>query len=330
MFHTLLVPLDGSALAEQALGQAAAIAGASRAALELVLVHEPFPFDGFGDAPWSAAQVKDEETYVQSIATELATSTGLPVTCAVIQGPSVDMICRRARDVDASLIVMTSHGRTGFSRAWLGSTADGVIRHSATPVLMLPPVEGKAARLAPPSVFKRILVPLDGSALAADAVSSAIALAQSTGATITLLRVVPPVPAIPIGAGMRFPYASSVAAPDDPATRTLVDQAKKDLAEVSRRAGEQGVANVASEVAVAGNVAQTIIDFAHGHDVDVIAMSTHGRGASRLVLGSVADKVVRGSGLPALLRRPIALPEWDGITEASTVAELPALAGAPE
>jgi len=62
---------------------------------------------------------------------------------------------------------------------------------------------------------------------------------------------------------------------------------------------------VESFVIVASNVAHGIIDFALGHDIDAIAMSTHGRGASRLVLGSIADKVLRASGLPLLLHRPV-------------------------
>jgi nucleotide-binding universal stress UspA family protein len=328
MFHKVLVPLDRSSLAEQALGQAAAVARASNGELDLVFVHEPFPFDGFGDAPWNAEQLEAEEAYLRSTANEVSTGTRVPVTCAVVRGQRVDAICKRAWDVQADLIVMTSHGRTGFSRAWLGSAADGVIRHSAIPVLMLHPAEGTVARLAARHLFTRVLVPLDGSALAKEALPPAIALAKCTDATITLLRVVPPIPAITIDAGLPFVDPSPIATPDDVATAGLVDVAKRELAAVAEELAEQGVPKVDTEVVVAGQTARAIIEFAEGHGVDVIAMSTHGRGASRLLLGSVADKVIRASGLPVLVHRPLGVRNDLTITEASVVSQLPALAGA--
>jgi nucleotide-binding universal stress UspA family protein len=328
MFHKVLVPLDRSSFAEQALGQAAAIARASNGDLDLVVVHEPLPFDGFGDAPWNAEQWKAEEAYLQSIANELSTGTSVPVTCAVVRGQRVDAICKRAWDIQADLIVMTSHGRTGINRAWLGSAADGVIRHAAMPVLMLRPAEGNVAPLTERHLFKHVLVPLDGSALAKEALPPAIALATCNDATITLLRVVPPVPAITIDAGLPFVYPSPVATPDDVATGGLVAAAQRELAALAKDLAEQGVPKVDTEVVVAGQTARAIIEFAGGHGVDVITMSTHGRGASRLLLGSVADKVIRACGLPVLVHRPIAVRNDLRITEASVVSQLPALAGA--
>lgn len=327
MFQKLLVPLDRSDFAEQAIGPAAAIARASKGVLDLVLVHEPFPFGTSGDAPWRREAWQDEERYLQSIANEISSGTGVPVACAVIEGEKVEMICKRAWDVGAELIVMTSHGRTGISRAWLGSAADGVIRQSAIPVLMLRPVQGKAARLAARQPFKRILVPLDGSALAAEALSSATVLAQCTGASITLLRVVVPVPIIAGDAGMPFVYPYPIAMPDVTETNHMADEAKRELTDAARHLQGQGIANVATEVVVEASAARGIIDFANGHDTDVIAMSTHGRGASRLFLGSVADKLIRGSEIPVLVYRPRAVREKTAITEESAMA-IPSLGGA--
>jgi nucleotide-binding universal stress UspA family protein len=322
MFQKVLVPLDHSEFAEQALGQAAAIARRSGATIDIVLVHEPLPVEGFGDAPLNAALLAAEKEYVRSVASELSTDTGVPVTSAVLAGSRVDMICKRVWDVEADLIVMTSHGRTGLSRAWVGSTADGVIRHSTTPVLMLRPVEKKVEGRAAPRPFTHILVPLDGSALAADALASAIALAQCTGAAITVLRVVSPVPLITIDVGVPAMYPFPMPAMDDAATQLLVDGAKVELAEVGRQLRNQGASSVASEVIVAGNVAQVIVDYAKEHGVDVVAMSTHGRGATRVFVGSVADKIIRASGLPVLIHRPIAVRERSGIT-VSSAAEQP-------
>jgi nucleotide-binding universal stress UspA family protein len=306
MFRQLFVPLDRSALAEQALGQAAAIARASNAAMDVILVHEPLPFAGFADAPWNAERLDDEHKYLETIVRELVSGATVAVSHEVMRGGVVEMICQRAHDVDADLIVMTSHGRTGLSRMWLGSIADGVIRRSSVPVLLLRPVENGNRRAAA-HVFKKILVPLDGSAVGADALPSAQALAHSCGARLVLLRVVQPVPMIIVDAGMSFAYPPPVT--DAVVTDRLADEAKQEIAEVARRAREEGGVEIESHIVVGAGIAQSIVDFAHGHGIDAIAMSTHGRGASRVLMGSVADKVLRASGLPMLMRRPVGVAD---------------------
>jgi nucleotide-binding universal stress UspA family protein len=323
MFRKLLVPLDRSTLAEQALGPAAAIARGSKAEIDVMLVHQPIPFGGFADAPWNEAQAAEEEKYLESIATELTSGGSVPTTHAVVRGDVIELIRARAQDVKADLIVMTSHGRTGLSRAWLGSVADGVLRQSAIPVLMLRPIETKIARLAAHSLFKRVLVPLDGSVTARGILPTASALALCSKAQLILLYVVQPVPLITPG-GMSFVYAPMVQ--DDPATQLVVAEAEKYLAGVARTLASEGITDVATHVVVASRVAQEIIDFGRAHDVDVVAMSTHGRGASRLVVGSVADKVLRASRIPVLLNRPAAVAaEPDFVDVASITRQLPAL-----
>jgi nucleotide-binding universal stress UspA family protein len=313
MFRQLLVPLDRSPLAEQAVGRAAAIARAAHAHIDLVLVHEPLPFAGFGDAPWNEDQWVGEQKYLERMVEEVASGATVSVSHDVMRGGVVEMICKRALDVDADLIVMTSHGRTGVSRAWLGSVADGVIRRSGAPVLLLHPIETKSARSAAHHLFKKVLVPLDGSAIAADALASAGALARCSDAKLVLLRVVKPVPMILVDPGLPLMYPPPV--PDDVATNRLVDEAKEQLADVAARTAETAGVKVEPHVVEESSVAHAIITFACGNAVDVIAMSTHGRGASRLLIGSVADKVLRGSGLPILLHRPIGVVEP---TEAAT------------
>ncbi len=314
MFRKLLIPLDRSPLAEQAIGQAAAIARAAHASIDVVLVHEPAPFAGFGDAPWNDEERKYEDKYLETIAKEISTGAAVPVTHNVMRGEPVEMIDTRAHDINADLIVMTSHGRTGLSRAWLGSVAHGVLRRLAVPVLMLRPMEGKSDRKAAHHLFKHLLVPLDGSAFSADIVSHATALAQCSGARITLLRVVRPVPTITLDVDMSLAYPPMI--PDAALTAQLVDEANAEIAEAARQIRHGGYADVDAEVVVAGSTAHAIIDFALGHSVDAIAMSTHGRGASRLLMGSVADKVVRASGLPMLLIRPVGVSDESAAQEA--------------
>ncbi|MGH9887144.1 MAG: universal stress protein [bacterium] len=311
MFTRLLVPLDRSPLAEQALGPAAAIARGACAAMDLVLVHQPVASGGFGDLPWNAEQIVDEDRYLETIAGELHDGASVSASHAVLRGNAVEMICARAYDVSANLIVMTSHGRTGLSRAWLGSVADGVLRRAGIPVLVLRAIERKADRLVASGLFKHLLIPLDGSPHSSEILASAAALARSCGARVTLLRVIEPVltpsfeAPIPVQFGMPETYPPSFA--DKPATQRLVAEAEQHLLEVAATLAGQGVPQVETRVVVEWAAAQAILDFARGNHVDVIAMSTHGRGASRLLVGSVADKVLRASGLPVLLEHPISV-----------------------
>jgi nucleotide-binding universal stress UspA family protein len=324
MFAKILVPLDRSPLAEQALGTAAAIARASKAGVDLVLVHQVFPFDGFGDAPWNALEREDEHKYLDGIAAELLAGAAVPATHAIVNGEAVEMIGKRSRDIEADLIVMTSHGRTGLSRVWIGSVATGVIKQAAVPVLMLRPVKSPDDLKAAHHLFKKILIPVDGSALAADIVVPAVNLAKCAGATIELLRVVEPVPLAT--ADMGTPFAYPVMLQDDAATNHLLEEGRSEVGELAKRLGESESVKVNATAIVAGHVSNAIIDFARGHDVDLIAMATHGRGASRLVFGSVADKVVRASGLPMLLLKPIGVTESKQEPQAEAETETSALA----
>jgi Universal stress protein UspA and related nucleotide-binding proteins len=324
MFRKILVPLDRSPLAEQAVGQAVAIAKRSDAGIDLVLVHEPAPIDGLTDDEWYGRQWKDELAYLGSIASEIEVGSNVVATFAAPEGDAVDEICRRAVEVDADLIVITSHGRTGLSRAWLGSVADGVMRHAKMPVLMLRPVEGKAGRRIASGVFKHLLITLDGSSLSEEILSPALALAKAEGARVTLLRVIPPVPMVLPDAGLIASYSSAI--PDTGATQALVDEAKIHLKILAEKVAAQDF-EVHAHVMVSSHVATAIIDFSVTHGVDLVALSTHGRGTSRFVMGSVADKVIRASRLPVLLQRPVGVRNAERLAaDQASVAESPAFA----
>jgi nucleotide-binding universal stress UspA family protein len=303
MYRRLLVPLDRSSLAEEAIGHAASIARQSGATIDLVLVHEPLAFGGFADLPWEADS-SAERKYLEAIAAELESGANVRVTCAVVRGAPGDMIGQRARDIGADLIVMTSHGRTGFSRTWLGSVADAVMRKSAIPVLMLRPEYATTTRRTAVQTVQRILVPLDGSPLAIGILPAATNLARAAHASIVLLRVVPVIPVMtayePTVAVTTMPIV-----PDKPATQQLADEANTEMESVARRLHQETGVAVESQVVVAEQIAQSIVDQIGAKDVDVVAMSTHGRGASRWLFGSVADKVLRSSRVPVLLYRPV-------------------------
>lgn len=135
MFEKVLVPMDGSPLAETALLVAQQIARSSNGAVDLVLAHEP----SLGrSAQFDAKCVSDEDTYL-AMQMGKARRAGISTTFAVMKGPAVDMICTRAYGVRADLIAMATHGR-GVSRLVLGSVADKVLRGSQVPILLRHPV----------------------------------------------------------------------------------------------------------------------------------------------------------------------------------------------
>jgi nucleotide-binding universal stress UspA family protein len=323
MFRKIMVPLDRSALAEQALGEAAAIARASRAGVDLVLVQERRALPEHQRGAADDEELHGYERYMQAVVAELHSGASVEVTHAVVQGAPAEMIRARAYEVGADLIVMTTHGRTGLSRAWLGSVADAVVRRSAIPVLMLRPVDATPTdRLAVRHLFRCILVPIDGSESARGILDAAAALAQCSDAMVVLLRVVPHVPKV-IAYDMHEPLIFPPTIPDTEATEQVVQDVTRQVEELARSLRELGNVKVEAHVIVGDRVAESIIDFARGHNADVIAMSTRGRGASRLLLGSVADKLLRASGLPMLLRRPPGVRDADSIDE--DAAELPAI-----
>jgi nucleotide-binding universal stress UspA family protein len=317
MFSKLLVPLDGSSLAEQALGPAASIARATHAAIDLVMVHQPMAFADFVDAAWQASPSSGARAYIASTAKELADGSSIAVSGTVVRGTASEMIRERAKEIGADLIVMTSQGRTGFSRTWLGSVAHEILRGSPAPILMLRPIDRKKPRRPGEKLFKKILVTLDGSALAESILEPAKELARAFDARLILLRVVEPVPMVVPDASFPTTYLL----PDEAATAALVERATKELAEVAKRVVATGVARVESHVVVAERVANAILEFARGLSPSVIAMSTHGRGASRLFLGSVADKVLRATTVPLLVRRPSSVREEPALVDAEEVAE---------
>jgi nucleotide-binding universal stress UspA family protein len=326
MFTKLLIPLDGSGLAEQAVGRAAALARAAHAQLELLIVHQPLAHAGFPSTPWDDDNWKGDQQYVNFLAGEIASGASVPASAMILRGSAAETICQHARDVGAELIVMTTHGRTGLSRIWLGSVADAVVRLSSVPVLVLPPVRAKMSWRGTVKPFANILVPHDGSALSAAALPLAIELARLTGAEITLFRVMQPVPAlIPVDSMM--PTAVTPIIPDVEATARLLGDVQRETAETAARAAGDFGLSVRGVVEVGEHVSDAIVTFAHANSTDVIVMATHGRGASRWLLGSVADKVLRASGLPVVLQRPAAALVGPLLDADDVASELPALSG---
>jgi nucleotide-binding universal stress UspA family protein len=299
MFTRILVPLDTSAIAEQALPRAAAIAKSLGAELMLVLVHEPVPVHGHRDAPWNALGIPMERAYLDGKARELESRFGIPVhTEHPIGSPGQTIIALvNARGTD--LVVMTTHGRTGLRREWLGSVADTVMRSLDVPVLMLRPIESSEPAPATAGTFQRIMIPLDESHRAESIIDSAMTLG-GPNATYVLARVVP---SVPVMTDFADAYGIPPVVVDPEATKRATVTAHQYIEGIADRLRAEGASSVEQVVVNSERPAPALLDIARAHDVDLIAIATHGRGSARLVLGSVTDKLLRGSSTPLLVRR---------------------------
>ena len=304
MYTSIVVPLDGSAFGKRALPAALALARRSRAAVHLVHVHEPVvPWvTGWGIEPAYDPRLDDElrramRTDLTALADQLTRETTLPVTAEFLDGPVVPTLQRYLADRGTDLVVMMTHGRGGLSRAWLGSVADGLVRHTPVPVLLVRPGAEWPGDLVEP-LFRRVLIPLDGSATATEVLDRAVRLGTPDATVYTLLTVVVPLP-LP---GYQHPAGAT----DDDRPFTL-QQRDAALAHLSALADELrgSGTRVETRVVVHDRPAQAILDEADAQRVDAIALSTHGRGAvARRLLGSVADKILRGAAVPVLVYRP--------------------------
>ena len=303
MYKKVIVPLDGSAFAEQALATATQIAKASGAEIELLTVHFPtlFPHERGTHAEELLRQ--EEHAYLARIGNAFRTETDLTVRAAVRDGSPADAICEFADWFEDALIVITTHGRTGFHRSWIGSVADAVMRNSQHAVMMVRPTEAPGPWTpAAPVSYRLMMVPLDGSTFAEAALPHATRVAELLGARLELLRVVElPHPFV---VPFTTPADVSVSLITPETIDALVQSATTYVAETAMRERTMHASlTIGTAVTVSEAPARAILDAANERGADLIAMATHGRGVSRLVMASVTDKVLRGTTAAMLLVR---------------------------
>ncbi len=292
MYQKILIPLDGSEHSEAALALAADLARRTRAQVHLVTAIEAemsYAFEG-----WETSVADWSQAYHEDVIARLKEGGVSPVTARVVYGGAAEAIEREADEVQADVVVMATHGRGALSRAWLGSVADSFVRRTDLPVILVHP-EGEGTDDV--AALDTIVVPLDGSELSEAALDRALELAELFGSGFHLTRVVP------------FPL--ELASPYLPHTATLnqqmLDDAKSEAADYLEKRAEtlriRGL-RATTAVVVDQQPARGILSELAAVDGDAVAMSTHGhRGFRRMVLGSTADKVVRGCHKPVLLLR---------------------------
>lgn len=294
MCRSILVPLDGSAFSEHALPLALSVA--RRSGAQLYLAHVLAGRGGLADIT-DRASAASRTAYLERVAQQIEKqSVRAPIT-SILTGPVAETLLEHARAVGCDLIVLTTHGRGALSRLWLGSVADVIVRRSPIPVMLVRPhqptvtIDTQNMRRS----LRRILIPLDGSPLAEAIIEHSVHIGRIMDAEYTLLRVVDPTV---LGLSVQDENVAASAI-----MQSLKDRAQAYLdrqAEALRARGLQ-----VDTVVTVGEPSACILDYAQAHSIDLIAMATHGRGGfSLLLLGSVADKVLRGSSLPLLLYSP--------------------------
>lgn len=302
MKHGLFVPLDGSSWSEHALPFATMLARQAQVPLHLAHVHIPIVTEYVESIPiidpeMDQASRRNDRAYLDAVCDKLTTLAGVRARGTVLDGPVIDTLIDHVHATQADMIVMTTHGRGGLTRLWLGSVADTLVRRSHVPVLVIRPHEAAADLSATPEI-KRVLVPLDGSPLAERALEIAIDLSKLTGAELVLLRVVD---ALIVGSVPMMPRQ-----PID--TYDIVEQRQREaysyLREWCDRLHTENIP-ASCKVLIEPAPATAILDELTQANYDLVVMATHGRGGlSRMLIGSVADKVLRGADLPILLYRP--------------------------
>jgi nucleotide-binding universal stress UspA family protein len=224
---------------------------------------------------------------------------GARIFSKILLGKPANEILSYAEETNAGLIVMASRGSSGEGPWLLGNIAAKVLRATSRPVLLIRAPASETA-LKDKRLVKKILVPLDGSKVGEAAIPCTEFISQGLQAELVLFHVVQPVKAITTyGEGyISSSVASSVAQDEESARASAITY----LHGVEKPLKAKGL--LTSSMAVVGSAAVQIIDYAKAYDIDLIAMSTHGRtGIGRWVFGSVTDKVLHAADTPILVIR---------------------------
>ncbi|MBX0326126.1 universal stress protein [Oscillochloris sp. ZM17-4] len=303
----LLVPLDGSPLAEQALPLARMLAALAPTSIHLLRVisptvvsslvrHEAALLSAAGDTLGDRDEQMDAmrevleteaESYLNQLVGPLA-AIARDVDYEVAFGTPAEQIVAAASRHSDSLIVMATHGKGGLLRWALGSVTTRVLQSSAHPVLVARGARPGVSAAATPAL-RRIMVSLDGSLTAERALPLATGLARAAHADMLLAQVIDPVDA---------PIATLTA---DEATGRLRELAFGYLDHIAEQITRDVGRHVTTTVPV-GHVAEEIVDEAGRKHIDLIVLGRHGLGgALPAFLGGTAEKVIQASTVPLLV-----------------------------
>jgi nucleotide-binding universal stress UspA family protein len=303
MIRRIVVPLDGSEAARDALPEALAIARGQEAAVDLAHVHDVRPLAGVvaltgGPPPMEGDRDTMADRYAR-LAAQLADESGLRVRAILLEGPTVPALHAHLRATKADLVVMTIRSRHALASLAFGAVVEDLASVSDVPILAIRPRLSAPRRGQP--VFNRILIPLDGSGEGEVAIDAAIALGRPNGTSFVLVTVADPTR--PGGAP-----ASGVTADPVGLTGELTAEDRRAHAYLARLANsiqsERGL-RVTFHLVVHGTPAEAILDVARDHAVDLIAVATRGHsGPDVRRLGGAAVAILRNASCSVLLVPP--------------------------
>ncbi len=297
MFTHLVVPLDGSQLAESVLPAATAFAKRLNARVTLLhVIERSAPVRVHGER--HLTQAADAETYLAEIVARL-TGVGIESSAEVVQVITdvANTIAARANHHGADLVVLCTHGGRGVRGFLYGRVAQQVLAHLAVPVLLLPPAKPDES----PDDFEihRVLLPLEGTHQADETIAAACTIARAFSSEVLLMTVVPTVNTMSgsRGAALRLMPHTAAAVLDDE-----VGRVRDYLAGVRAQLAEEGVRS--ESIIERGEPFKILADTSARRDVDAIVMATHGRaGVSVVWAGSIAARILERTPLPILLIR---------------------------
>jgi nucleotide-binding universal stress UspA family protein len=307
MYTRILTPLDGSDVSEQVLPYARALASKlSLPTMLLMAIEAGHPSIGHALNPLLHSHETENhradhaQNYLSSVAARMQ-GAGVAADTIVPRGEPADAIIGQANEDPGTLIAMASHGRSGLARWWMGSVADKVLHTADNPLLLIRSQSHPAA--AQESAPKRLIVPVDGSEVAEQVLPHVAYLASALEIPVVLVQVTISeaeyYQAMSMGLRVLPPTLPSYQS----FSERMEDEARAYVADARARLIQQGL-DIVEETLVQGSPAECIVDLASAHPGSLVAMTTHGRsGIGRMILGSVAERVVRQSGGPVLLVR---------------------------
>jgi len=303
MYSSILVPYDGSAHSAQALPVATALALRTGASVQLVIVHDPSAYIPF--VPGEVAiPVYDQELVhahrerdqrVLDAAVHHLQSQGVGASGMLLEGTVVEALEEHVERTHPGLVVMTTHGRSGFERLRLGSVATAFLTRATAPVLLVRGAGSEPAGDHPALPSGKLLCTLDGSPFAESVLPHARALAEALGMSLHLIAVT-----VPHAVSMA-PFGTEALLADDSALRVEEHVREEYLHRMAATCPVGTTVHALTDM----SASRGILECANDDAVGAIAMATHGRGGvKRFVLGSVADEVIRHAHVPMLVYRP--------------------------
>ena len=298
MYNKILVPLDGSRIAENALPYARALARGLKAPVDLLcvidlaeMVRDVSAAEGLFLDTLAEDETRRRGEYLSGIAKSFSAAQ---VQCKIEKGEAASVIIESAAAEKDTLVCLATHGRSGLNRWLLGSVAEKVLRGANAQLLLIRASE--EAQTEGEKVLESVIVPLDGSSLAEQVLAPIADLAKRLDLEVILFRAYN----IPYGI---YDVGASYAVDLERLSADIeadVQQYLEEKRDALAKAGLEKISYASKE----GLSADEIIKFARATPDNLIAMCTHGRsGVKRWVLGSVTETVVRHSGDPVLVLR---------------------------